>query len=80
MPLNNSYLIVIIDSTRIWDFPFNGMARLQEGEFVSEGRIEVYCNRQWGTICNNGIASFDLDVFCQQLGYSSATIIDNPSL
>ena len=74
-------LLITLDSTRIWDFPFNGMVRLQDGEFVSEGRIEVYCNGQWGTVCDTGITfSSDLDVFCQQLGYSAATITSDASL
>ena len=30
------------------------MIRLQGGNFVNQGRVEVYCNGQWGTICDNG--------------------------
>ena len=59
------------DTTRIWNSnPFNGMIRLQGGDFVNEGRVEVYCNGQWGTICDNGFGSTDAQTICKQLGYN----------
>ena len=37
------------DTTRIWNSnPFPGMIRLQGGNYSNEGRVEVYCNGQWG--------------------------------
>ena len=68
--------IFFIDTTRIWDFPFNGMVRLRDGEFVNEGRVEVYCNGEWGTVCDNGgVAGLTgIDVFCRQLGYDDARL------
>ena len=47
------------------------MVRLINGEFVNEGRVEVYCNGEWGTVCRNNFASTDGDTICQQLGYDS---------
>ena len=38
-----------VDSTRIWNSNlFPGMIRLLGGNYSNEGRIEVYCNGQWG--------------------------------
>ena len=60
-----------IDTTRIWNSnPYSGMIRLQGGTYSNEGRVEVYCNGQWGTICDNGFGSTDALVLCKQLGYS----------
>ena len=46
------------------------MIRLQGGEYVNQGRVEVYCNGQWGTICDDGFGTFDATTICKQLGYS----------
>ena len=59
------------DTTRIWNSnPFSGMIRLQGGNYSNEGRVEVYCNGQWGTICDNGFGSTDAQTICKQLGYN----------
>lgn len=63
-----------IDPYKRWDSPFEGMVRLQDGDFVNEGRVEVYCNGQWGTICSGGFTSNDLATVCKQLGYDEATL------
>ena len=46
------------------------MIRLQEGKYPNEGRVEVYCNGQWGTIINDGFRSTDAQTICKQLGYN----------
>ena len=59
------------DTTRIWNSnPFNGVIRLQGGNYSNQGRVEVYCNGQWGTICDDGFDSTDAQTICKQLGYN----------
>ena len=59
------------DTTRIWNSnPYSGMIRLQGGSYSNEGRVEVYCNGQWGSMCNNGFGSTDAQTICKQLGYN----------
>ena len=38
----------------------------------SSGRLEIYYNREWGTICNDGFDQTEADIVCQQLGYDGA--------
>ena len=65
----------VTDTTRIWDSnPYPGMMRLQGGDFINQGRVEVYCNGQWGTICDNGFSSTDANTICKQLGYTGYAI------
>ena len=45
------------------------MIRLQDGDYSNEGRVEVYCNGQWGTICSDGVDSYDAATLCKQLGF-----------
>ena len=80
----NIMCILIIhcsDTTRIWNSnPFLGMIRLQGGYYSNQGRVEVYCNGQWGTICNSGFDSTDANTICKQLGYDTFTYYNHLSL
>ena len=56
--------------------PTYGSLRLARGSSSSttytSGRLEIYINGQWGTVCDDFWDSTDSDVACRQLGYSGA--------
>ena len=64
--------MTFLDTTRIWNSPYSGQIRLQGGSYSSYGRLEVYCNGEWGTVCDDGFGSTDARVACRQLGYSDS--------
>ncbi|XP_056006707.1 soluble scavenger receptor cysteine-rich domain-containing protein SSC5D-like [Ostrea edulis] len=43
--------------------------RLVGGDNAWSGRVEVYRNDTWGTVCGYGFGTRELDVTCRSLGY-----------
>ena len=58
--------------------PRNGDLRLARGSITSRsyssGRLEIYINGQWGTVCDDFFANTDANVACRQLGFTGGSI------
>lgn len=52
----------------------SGELRLTDGLTRYEGRVEMYWNSEWRTLCNDGWDESDAKVVCRQLNYLSTTI------
>ena len=48
--------------------------RLVGGSRTSEGRVEIFHNNTWGTVCDDFWDINDARVICRQLGYPDAII------
>ncbi|RDD45645.1 Deleted in malignant brain tumors 1 protein [Trichoplax sp. H2] len=51
------------------NFPTLGSVRLVNGTSPMSGRVEVFLNNSWATVCINTTSLVDMRVICRQMGY-----------
>ena len=57
-------------STAVPDNPYP--VQLIDGSSANEGRLQIYYNNQWGTVCDDSWTLSDANVVCKSLGFPGA--------
>ncbi len=61
-----------ITQVSVCDSPYDGQVRIAGGG--ATGRLEIFHQGQWGTVCDDNFGTVDANVACRQLGYASGTV------
>ncbi|CAC5366311.1 PRSS12 [Mytilus coruscus] len=54
-----------------------GDLRLNNSTRYYEGRLEIYLNGTWGTVCDDHFSDIDAAVACRQLGYRTGIVVSS---
>lgn len=53
--------------------PFIAPVRLVDGQYGNEGRVEVYKDGVWATVCGESLDLYTANVLCEYMDFKSAT-------
>ena len=75
MPLYQVCIIAYtLHASKIFNCTLSALPiRLADGNSPYSGRVEIYRNGVWGTVCDDNWTNTNAQVVCQQLGFGSSS-------
>ncbi|CAC5355692.1 unnamed protein product [Mytilus coruscus] len=68
-------LLTAMTSACVVNCQLSGDLRIHSTSQTNKGRLEIYHEDEWGTVCDNQFENVDAEVACRQLGYCSGMMI-----
>ncbi len=69
----NSYNYIHIYTSSVFIDHVLRLVNTTTSGIASAGRLELFINNQWGTVCDDNFGPNDAMVACRQLGYADYT-------
>ena len=77
------FFFLLLDGEKLRENPYNSQvwvkSNSQSPNTPSEGKLQIYLNKEWGSFCYEGFNQLAADTVCLQKGFTNAVHLGHQS-